>query len=72
MYDDTLDTSGAIDFITELVLRPFAKGTVLAYELVLKRSDGQRVYDRSLSFVNAVDARDMCLACPAIKLLEAR
>lgn len=59
------------DVIVSVCLRPFAKGTVLAYELVLKRSSGDRVYDRSLGFLSPIDARDLRAALNDIELVEA-
>lgn len=61
---------GDLDF--RLFLRPFAPGTSLAYELVLQRSRGSQVYDRSIAYLNGADARDLHVASPSIELREAR
>lgn len=69
MHDDTINAS-ADPIVSSVLLRPFARGTVLAYELVLKRAQGSRVYDRSLGYLNGADARDLANVCPTIKFAE--
>jgi len=64
--------SPADAFNVSLSFRPFARNTVLAYELVLRRSDGLRCYDKCIGFFNATDAKDVALACPAITFEDAR
>ena len=53
------------------VIRPFINRPSVAYELVLIRSEGDRLYDRRIAILSGTDARDFMRAVSGIEFTEA-